>query len=87
MIKDLVKDIVKHLPSKIVPGIVGFISVPIVTRLFSPDEFGNYSLVLTTVSVLVLLILWFSMSVIRFFPIFEKEKSLLLFISKKLVRS
>ncbi len=57
MIKDLAKDIVKHLPSKIVPEIVGFISSPMITRLFSPTDYGNYPLVLAAVGVLVLLIL------------------------------
>ena len=69
MIKDLVKDIVKHLPSKIVPGIVGFINVPIVTRLFSPDEFGNYSLVLATVSISTSYFMGFNGTVLLGFPI------------------
>lgn len=57
MIKYLVKDIVKHLPSKIVPEVVGFISSPMITRLFSPTDYENYPLALVAVGVLVLLIL------------------------------
>lgn len=57
MIKDLVKDMTKYLPSKIIGGIIGFISIPIITHLFSPTDYGNYSLVLVAVGVLVLLIL------------------------------
>jgi len=76
MIKDLVKDIVKYLPSKIIAGVIGFISIPIVTRLFLPADYGNYSLALATVNILVLLIGWLTMSIIRFYPKFEKDKNL-----------
>lgn len=76
MIKSLLKDMLKYLPAKIVPGVVGFISIPIITRLFSPGEYGNYSLVLATVAILSILVGWLSMSIIRFYPAFEREAKL-----------
>ena len=76
MIKDLLKDMSKYLPAQIVPGIVGFISIPIVTRLFSPGDYGSYSLVLATVAILSTLVGWLSMSIIRFYPVFKREGKL-----------
>lgn len=76
MIKDLLKDMSKYLPAQIIPGVVGFISIPIVTRLFSPGDYGNYSLVLATVAILSLLVGWLSMSIIRFYPVFERDGKL-----------
>ncbi len=76
MIKNLLKDMSKYLPAQIIPGVVGFISIPIVTRLFSPGDYGNYSLVLATVTILSLLVGWLSMSIIRFYPVFERDGKL-----------
>lgn len=76
MIKDLFKDIAKYSPAQIVPGIVGFISIPIITRLFPPEEYGIYALVIATVTVFSTLIGWLSMSIIRFYPAYEHDKKL-----------
>ncbi|MBC7334385.1 MAG: oligosaccharide flippase family protein, partial [Actinobacteria bacterium] len=76
MIRGLIKDIVKYLPSQIINGIIGFISIPIITRLFSPTDYGNYTITLATVNILVILIGWLSMAIIRFYPKFEKDKNL-----------
>jgi O-antigen/teichoic acid export membrane protein len=76
MIKDLVKDIAKYLPSKLIAGLIGFVSIPIVTRLFSPADYGSYSLTWSTINILVLLIGWLSMPIIRFYPKFEKDINL-----------
>lgn len=76
MIKDLIKDMVKYLPAQIVPAIVGIISIPIITRLFPPGDYGNYVLVMATIGVLSTLAGWLSMSIIRFYPIYEKDRKL-----------
>jgi len=75
MIKELIKDVYKYLPSFIVPAIVGVIALPIKTRLFSPADYGDYVLVLATVSVLsAIATAWISASIIRFFPAYEVDK-------------
>lgn len=79
MTKDLLKDMVKYLPAQIAPGIVGFISIPIVTRIFLPQDYGNYSLVIATVMVLTTLLGWLPISIIRFYPAYERDKKLDLF--------
>ena len=72
----LFKDMIKYLPAQIIPGLVGFISIPIITRLFPPDDYGNYSLVLATVMILTTLMDWLTMSIIRFFPAAQQENQL-----------
>ena len=79
MIKDFLKDAVKYLPAQIAPGIVGFISIPIITRIFSPQDYGNYSLAMATIVVLTTLVGWLPMSIIRFYPVYERDKKLDLF--------
>lgn len=79
MSKDFIKDIAKYLPSQIVPGVLGFISVPIITRLFSPQDYGNYSLVMATIGILTLISGWLPTGIIRFFPVYEKNKKLDIF--------
>jgi len=81
MTEDFIKDMFKYLPSQIVPAIVGLISVPIITRLFPPADYGNYILVLSTVTVLTTLVGWLSMGIIRFYPAYERDKKLDIFYS------
>ena len=74
MIRDLFKDMCKYVPSYIVPAFVNFLSIPIITRLFPPEDYGNYILVVSTVSVLsALTTAWLGSSVIRFFPVYNKQ--------------
>jgi len=79
MSKDFLKDAFKYLPAQIAPGIVGFISIPVITRLFSPQDYGNYSLAIATIMVLTTLEGWIPMSIIRFYPAYERDKKLNLF--------
>jgi len=72
MIKDLFKDLTKYLPSYIIPSLVGIIALPIITRLFSPADYGNYVLVLAAVSILsAIATAWISASIIRFYPAYK----------------
>lgn len=76
MTKYFIKDMVCYLPSQVVPGIVGLVSIPIFTRLFPPIDYGNYNLVLTTVMILNILIGWLPVSITRFHPGYERENKL-----------
>lgn len=80
-IKELLGDILKYLPSQITPAIIGLFSIPIVTRLFPPSDFGNYVLVLATVSILNAFVGWISTSIIRFYPAHERDSKLAEFYS------
>jgi len=74
MIKNLFKDILQYFPSMVIPALVGIIALPIITRLFSPADYGNYVLVIATVSILSALAGWVSMSIVRFYPAYERDK-------------
>lgn len=76
MIKDLFKDIAQYFPSKLIPAIVGIVAIPILTRLLSPADYGNYVLVVATVSILCTLAGWVGVSIRRFYPAYEKEEKI-----------
>ncbi len=77
MIKELLKDVAKYLPSYIIPGIVGIVAIPVITHLFTPAEYGNYALVLVTVSVLAsIAVVWIGSSIVRFFPAYSSDEPL-----------
>ena len=74
MIKDLFKDLAKYLPSYIVPTVVGIIAIPIITRMFPPEDYGNYVLVLAVASVLsAFATAWLNASIIRFYPAYKVD--------------
>lgn len=81
MIKKFLSDLLKYSLIRIAPGIIGFVSIPIITKLFSPHGYGNYSLVIATIMIFETLFGWLPMSIIRFYPAFERDKKLDLFYS------
>ena len=87
MIQEFIKDLGKYLPAQVVPAIVGFFSIPIITRLFLPADYGNYALALATVSILSAIAGWLSMSIIRFHPVYEREGELEEFYSDEFARN
>lgn len=76
MIRDLIKDLLKYLPAQIVPAIMGLTTIPIITRLFPPADYGNYILVTATVSIFVTIVGWLNMSIIRFYPVYDRDGQL-----------
>jgi O-antigen/teichoic acid export membrane protein len=66
-------DILKYLPAQAVPMLVAFFSIPIFTRLFPPEGYGSYILVISTISVFISLIGWISIPIIRFFPSYKQD--------------
>ncbi|MBA7641425.1 hypothetical protein ES703_49103 [subsurface metagenome] len=76
MMNGFIKDMAKYTPGHIVPAIVGIVSIPVITRLLSPGEYGNYALVMATVGVLSTTVGWLSMSIIRFYPVCQRDKKL-----------
>jgi len=82
MIKELFKDSAGYLPSMFVPALVGIIAMPIVTRLFPPGVYGNYILVVATVSLLsAIATAWIGSSTIRFYPAYKLSDELNKFYS------
>jgi len=76
MIQEFIKDFGKYLPAQVIPAVMGFFSIPIITRLFLPADYGNYVLALATVSIFSAIAGWLSMSIIRFHPIYKRDGKL-----------
>jgi O-antigen/teichoic acid export membrane protein len=72
----LLKDTLKHVPGQGVPAVVGFLSVPIVTRMFHPENYGDYSIAMATVAVLVSFVGWLPVSIVRFYPAYVRDGKL-----------
>jgi len=86
MIKQWGGDLVKYLPAKLVPALVSLISIPIVTRLFAPEYYGNYILVLSTVSLVTATTSsWLLAAIIRFFPAYRLNSKLGAFYSTSFI--
>lgn len=67
MLKNVAKDTVYYTAAKVVAGLMGILSVKLFTSLFAPDVFGDYSIVSTTVNMLLMIVFgWLFHSAIRF---------------------
>ncbi|QSF44110.1 lipopolysaccharide biosynthesis protein [Paenibacillus tianjinensis] len=71
------KDTLAYIPAILIPAVLGVLSLVIFTRMFSPLEYGQYALVLTSVSILSPLISqWLVQSIQKFRPQYEEENNL-----------
>jgi O-antigen/teichoic acid export membrane protein len=64
------------LPAQVAPGIVGFVSIPIVARVFPPAEYGSYCLVTATLAILTTLFGWLPTSILRYYPAYARQERL-----------
>lgn len=79
MPKAFIRDLLKYLPSQIIPALLGFISIPVFTRIFSPSEFGYYALVMASIMILLTLLSWLGSAVVRFCPaLSDTQKTIML---------
>jgi len=76
MIRSLFKDMLGYLPAQLVPAVAGIVFLPVITRFLPPEEYGHYTLVMATVSVLTVLTSWVSIAVVRFYPACKDEETL-----------
>jgi len=77
MLKAFVRDMVAYLPSKLLPALTGFITAPILTRLFPPAEYGNWALAVGVSDFLFALACSGLGSVpVRFFPAYKAKSEL-----------
>ncbi len=73
MLSKLLVDLLKYAPSQLAPILRAFIAIPIYTRVFSPEQYGMYSITLAVVNVMTLLNGWIGTSIIRFYPEYEQR--------------
>ncbi len=69
--RDLILDLVKYAPALVLPGLTGIIEILVVTSLFEPGDYGQYSLVLTTIALMVVSTGWMGTTIVRFYPASE----------------
>ena len=67
--RKLVNDAIRYFPGRVIPAIIGFFSLIAFTRILGPEEYGNYSIVLTTLSIFgIVAESWLISSSVRYFP-------------------
>lgn len=72
----LSRDVLAYVPVKLIPAVTGLLSIIILTRNLAPQEYGRYSVVITTILLLVQLGgTWLSNSVLYLYPECVDEKS------------
>ena len=68
------KDTLLYIPVFLAPALVNILLLMIFTRFFSPDIYGQYTIVInTSIIVSALLSQWITLSIQRFRPIYKKE--------------
>ena len=71
------KHTVIYLLGKGLPGVISFIAIFIFSRLLSPEEYGNYSIILSIVGVLnILLFQWLRFGVSRYYSEYQMDNKL-----------
>lgn len=68
---ELGRDLIRYVPSQAIPAVIAFFTIPIVTRLFDPSDYGDYRLVLATVGAFGSAGSWMASSIYRFYPEME----------------
>lgn len=80
MNREFFGDLAKYLPSKVLPGLFGLLVIPVLTRLFNPDSYGQYILIISTISVLSILAFeWIGPSIIRYYAEYENNNQIEVF--------
>ncbi|MFA5793504.1 MAG: polysaccharide biosynthesis C-terminal domain-containing protein [Candidatus Brocadiia bacterium] len=80
-VRELGKDLLGYLPSKIVPLITSFVATAIITRMIKPDDYGLLTLVTATVTFAGTLGFdWIGYSVWRYYDQYKQNDELSLFM-------
>ncbi len=73
--KNTVYDLIRYIPSVIVPTVLGFIAVALYTRLLSPEEYGLYALIFTTsLFIEIIAFHWLNQSTLRYYERFKGDE-------------
>lgn len=85
MVRDFFKDLLRYLPSQILPSLIKLFSIPIVTRLFSPSIYGDYILAVSTFAVLSYSVSWINIAIVRFYAKHLQDNKLNILYSTVLI--
>lgn len=76
-VNKLRRDVLTYAPAILIPAFLGLINIMFYTRLFTPNEYGQYSLVLTTtIFVATFMTQWIQQSVQKYRPHYLSENSI-----------
>jgi O-antigen/teichoic acid export membrane protein len=76
-VKQIVKDFGYYIPSRLIPALTGIAAVAIYTRLLSPQQYGAYTLAITTISIAVFIASgWLNQGILRYFEECKQSGSL-----------
>ena len=82
ILKNTGKDALRYVPAKVFPAVINFTALLIYTRILATEDYGNFYLTLTGVSVMSLLgSIWIAESAIRFYAQFKLRNDLNRFFS------
>lgn len=80
--KNIGLDSLMYLPGKLVPAFIGFASLLIYTRIFSTDEYGEYSLIIATIGIIsTFTYSWINASNLRYYSSYKANNMLNRFFS------
>lgn len=72
--QSLLYDLLYYLPSKVIPAVLGFILVVLLTHSLTPNEFGQYATILAIVNLSDSLVsAWLRQSILRFYPDYQVD--------------
>lgn len=76
------RDSAWYLAANVATSFLSFVAIPIFTRLFTPGEYGIYSLIATTIMLgSPLFFMWLVSSIVRYYPEYEQRGELDVFYS------
>lgn len=78
MLKNILKragtDAFKYFPVRLVPALTSLITVPLFTRMIAREDYGNFSLISSAISLIAVVVTqWVNGSIVRFYWTYEKE--------------
>lgn len=77
LLKKAVRDIAIYFPGKLLPALIGLITIPIFSRLFKPAEYGILAIIgVFTTAGSIAVSNWLSSSVVRFLPHYRHKNQL-----------
>lgn len=78
----LIKDVFVYLPAKFLPAFLTLLTIPILTRYLTTEEYGLYSLILSTINIVVTVsAVWLRETVLRYYSYYDTQNQLDTFYS------
>ncbi|MDH3598439.1 MAG: oligosaccharide flippase family protein [Candidatus Tectomicrobia bacterium] len=74
MIRLFGHSLVRYMPSQLGVALLSFLSVPILTRLLSVEEYGLYTLILASITIMVTLMNGLGPAIVRFYPAVAEDE-------------